>query len=214
MQSFITQHLASSGYPVLFVLGVLGAMCIPIPSEVTFGVAGALCDESFVRANGGAHHLSLWAVIVLGTVATVLGSSIAYGVGRFAGRAFVDRYGKYVLLSHDDLDRTERLFARWGDGLVAVGQVIPLLRAFVGFGAGVARVGVVRFVLLTTVGAAAWVSLIAAIGYNASGNYEQVTRWFGGAGYVLAAAVVILIVVGIVHRRRRYHEAEARRAQP
>jgi membrane protein DedA with SNARE-associated domain len=214
MQSFITQHLASSGYPVLFVLALLGAMCIPIPSEITFGFAGALCASSFVHASGGSHHLTLWAVIVVGTAATVAGATVAYLVGRFAGRAFVDRYGKYVLLSHDDLDRTERLFSRWGDGLVGVGQVIPLLRAFVGFGAGVARVGAVPFLVLTTLGAAAWVSLISVIGFEASGNYEHVVRWFGGAGYVVAGVVVVVIVVGIVHRWRRYHEAQARRSQP
>jgi len=214
MQSFITQHLASSGYPALFVLALLGAMCIPIPSEITFGLAGALCSESYVEATGGSHHLALWAVIVVGTAATVAGATIAYLVGRFAGRAFVDRYGRYVLLSHDDLDRTERLFNRWGDGLVGVGQIIPLLRAFVGFGAGVARVPWVRFVVLTTLGAAAWVSLISVIGYEASGNYEHVVRWFGGAGYVIAAVVVIVLVVGIVHRWRRYHEAQARRTEP
>jgi membrane protein DedA with SNARE-associated domain len=214
MQSFITQHLASSGYPVLFVLALLGAMCIPIPSEIIFGFAGALCASSFVHANGGSHHLTLWAVIVIGSAATVAGATVAYLVGRFAGRAFVDRYGKYVLLSHDDLDRTERLFSRWGDGLVGVGQVIPLLRAFVGFGAGVARVRAVPFLVLTTLGAAAWVSLISVIGFEASGNYEHVVRWFGGAGYVIAGVVVVVIVVGIVHRWRRYHEAQARRSQP
>lgn len=215
MQSFISQHLASSGYPALFALALLGAMCIPIPSEVTFGLAGALCSSSYVHATGGStKHLSLWAVIVVGTVATVLGATIAYLVGRFGGRAFVERYGKYVLLSHDDLDRTERLFTRWGDGLVGVGQVIPLLRAFVGFGAGVARVGIVQFLILTTIGAAAWVSLISVIGYEASGSYEHVTRWFAGAGYVIAAIVVVVIIIGVVHRWRRYHEAQARRSAP
>jgi membrane protein DedA with SNARE-associated domain len=214
MQSFVTQHLQSSGYHALFVLALLGAMCIPIPSEITFGLAGALSSSSYVLATGGHRHLALWEVIVLGTIATVAGATIAYVVGRFGGRAFVDKYGRYLLLSHDDLDRTERLFSKWGDGLVGVGQVVPLLRAFVGFGAGVARVRAVPFLVLTTLGAAAWVSLISVIGYEASGNYDRVVRWFGGAGYVLAAAVVILIVVGVVHRWRKYHESEARRAQP
>jgi membrane protein DedA with SNARE-associated domain len=215
MQSFILQHLASSGYPALFVLAVLGAMCIPIPSEITFGIAGAACSSTFLLKAGGSHrHLTLWAVIVVGTLATVVGATIAYVVGRYGGRAFVDKYGRYVLLSHDDLDRTERLFSKWGDGLVGVGQVIPLLRAFVGFGAGVARVRAVPFLVLTTLGAAAWVSLISVIGYEASGNYEHVVRWFGGAGYVLAAVVVVVIIVGIAHRWRRYHESQARRAQP
>ncbi|HEV3328306.1 MAG TPA: DedA family protein [Acidimicrobiales bacterium] len=214
MQSFIQDHLASSGYPALFVLAFLAAMCIPIPSELIFGFAGALCSASFLAGSNAAdQQLHLWAVIVVGTVATVCGASVAYATGRYAGRAFVDRYGKYVLLSHEDLDRAERLFGRWGDGLVAVGQLIPLLRAFVGFFAGVARVRWIAFIVLTTLGAAAWVSLISVIGYEAGDSWHQVLRWFGAAGYVIAALVVIALVVAFVHRWRRYHEAQARRTE-
>ncbi len=214
VQSFIQDHLASSGYPALFGLAFLAAMCIPIPSELIFGFAGALCSSAFLTGSNAAdQQLHLWAVIVVGTVATVCGASVAYAAGRYGGRAFVDRYGKYVLLGHDDLDRAERLFSRWGDGLVAVGQLIPLLRAFVGFFAGVARVRWVAFLVLTTLGAAVWVTVISVIGYEAGASWHHVLRWFGAAGYVLAAVVVVALVVGFVHRWRRYHEAQARRTE-
>ncbi len=216
VQSFIQDHLASSGYAALFVLAFLAAMCVPIvSSELTFGIAGALCSASFWATSGATGTpLHLWAVIVVGTLGSVCGASVAYVVGRFGGRAFVDRYGKYVLLSHEDLDRAEHLFGRFGDGLVAVGQCIPLLRAFVGFFAGVAKVRWVAFVVLTTLGAAVWVSLISVIGYEAGDSWHDVIKWFGAAGYVLAVLVVIALVVGFVHRWRRYHEAAARRSGP
>jgi membrane protein DedA with SNARE-associated domain len=206
MESF----LQSSGYGALVVFAVLGAMCIPFPSEITFGFGGALCSTAFATKSGS--HLQLWAVLVLGIVATVLGASVAYVAGRLGGRAFVDRYGRYVLLSHDDLDRTERLFGRFGDGLVAVGQFIPLLRSFVGFGAGVAKVRPVPFVALTTLGAAVWVSALTTIGYEAGSSWHRVLKWFGDAGYVVAAVVVIAIVLGVVHRWRRVRESAARDA--
>ncbi len=197
MQSFI----ANSGYPAVLVLALLGAMCIPFPSEVTFGYAGALSSAAFLGV--GKHHLALWAVIVLGTTATTLGASIAYVVGRLGGRAAVDRYGKYVLLTHEDLDRTERLFGRFGDGLVCVGQFVPLLRSFVGFGAGVARVKVPQFVVLTIIGAAIWVSAISVIGYEAGRTWDHVLKWFGAAGYVVAALAIVAIAVGVWHRWRK-----------
>jgi membrane protein DedA with SNARE-associated domain len=213
MQSFILNHIASSGYIAIFVLAFLGAMCIPIPSEITFGFAGALCSASFfTSADVTDRHLQLWKVIVVGVIATVLGSFVAYLVGLFGGRAFVDRYGKYVLLSHDDLDAAERRFARWGDAVVAVGQCVPFVRAFMGFGAGVARVRWLVFLVLTTLGAAVWVSLISVIGYEAGGSWHTVLRWFGSASYVIAAVVVVALVFGFVHRWRRYHEAQARRS--
>jgi membrane protein DedA with SNARE-associated domain len=208
MEHLVQSHLASSGYPALFVLALLGAMCIPFPSEVTFGFAGALSSSSFLATRHGS-HLKLWEVIVLGVVATVLGATIAYVVGRVGGRAFVDRYGKYVLLTHKDLDRTEALFGRWGDGLVAVGQFIPLLRSFVGFGAGVAKVRPAPFLALTTLGAAVWVTAISVIGYEAGSSWNSVLRWFGDAGYVAAALVVVAVVFGVVHRWRSVREATA-----
>jgi membrane protein DedA with SNARE-associated domain len=208
MESFVQNHLASSGYPALFVLALVGAMCIPFPSEITFGFAGALSSTSFLASRHGA-HLELWKVIVLGIVATVLGASIAYVVGRYAGRSVVDRYGRIVLLTHEDLDRTERLFTRYGDGLVAVGQFVPLLRSFVGLGAGVAKVRPLPFVVLTTLGAAVWVAAISTIGYEAGSSWHSVLRWFGDAGYVLAALAVLAIVVGFVHRWRRVRGAGA-----
>jgi membrane protein DedA with SNARE-associated domain len=214
MQTFIQNHIASSGYAAIFVLAFLGAMCVPIPSELTFGFAGALSSSAFFTGStSGDKHLHLWAVIVVGVVATVLGASVAYAVGRFGGRAFVDRWGKYVLLSHDDLDAAERRFARWGDGIVAVGQCVPVVRAFMGFGSGVAKVQVVRFVALTTLGAAVWVSAISLIGYEAAGSYHQTLKWFSGASYVILGVIVIVLIFAFVHRWRRYHEAEARRTE-
>lgn len=213
VQSFILNHLSSSGYTALFVLAFLAAMCVPIPSEIIFGISGYACSTAFAAKYPGAHHLSLWGVIVVGALGTVCGATVAYVVGRTGGRAFVDRYGKKVLLSHEDLDRAERLFSRWGDGLVAVGQVIPLLRAFVGLFSGVAEVRFPRFLVLTAIGATAWVALLSGIGYAAAGSWNDVLRWFGAAGYVILAVVIVLLVVAFVHRWRRYHEAEARRAE-
>jgi membrane protein DedA with SNARE-associated domain len=213
MQTFILDHISSSGYVAIFVLAMLGAMCIPLPSEITFGFAGALCSASFfTAANVSDKHLQLGLVILVGVAGTVVGAFLAYLVGRYGGRAFVDRWGKYVLLHHDDLDAAEARFARWGDGVVAVGQCVPFVRAFMGFASGVARVSVGKFLVLTTLGAAVWVSLISVIGYLAAGSYHSVLRWFGAAGYVIAAGVVILLVVAFVHRWRKYHEAEARRS--
>ena len=180
MQSFVLNHILSSGYVAIFVLAFLSAMCIPIPSELTFGIAGALCSASYVASvSATAAPLHLWKVIVVGVIATVLGSLVAYLVGRFGGRAFVDRYGKYVLLSHADLDAAEQRFNRWGDAVVAVGQCVPFVRAFIGFGSGVARVRAPIFVVLTVLGAAVWVTAISFIGYEASGSLNTFFRWFG-----------------------------------
>ncbi|HEY5105112.1 MAG TPA: VTT domain-containing protein, partial [Acidimicrobiales bacterium] len=106
MQSFVQNY----GYFALLILAIAESACIPIPSEITFVVAGALCTTAVT----GHVQFSLWAVIVIGTIGSVIGSQIAYEVGRTAGRTVVDRWGKWILLTHKDLDSAERWFSKYG----------------------------------------------------------------------------------------------------
>ena len=126
MQSFL-HHWT---YLALLILTVAEAACIPIPSEVTVGYAGYLASTG---------HVNLVLVIVLATVGETVGAFIAYGVGRTGGRAFVDRFGRYVLLSHADLDRAQHWFEKRGEWSVAIGRIVPLVRTFIAFPAGVAE---------------------------------------------------------------------------
>ena len=103
MSSFIAQH----GYVALFFLAIIESACAPIPSEVTFGFAGALCTPLVAQSVGLTHPFSMPIVILIGTVGSLIGSVIAYEVGRTAGRAIVDRWGKWILLTHKDLDAAE-----------------------------------------------------------------------------------------------------------
>ena len=92
MSSFVQNY----GYWALLFLAVIESACAPIPSEVTFGFAGALCTSAVL----GHAQFSMWAVILIGTLGSLVGSVIAYEVGRTAGRAIVDRWGKWILLTH------------------------------------------------------------------------------------------------------------------
>ena len=111
-------------------------------------------------------HLSLAAVIVLATAGEVLGSLAGYVIGYFGGRPLVDRFGKYVLLTHKDLDRAEAWFDRHGEPLVLFGRFIPLLRSFVSFAAGLAEMTVAKFMVFTLIGCAVWCTALAALGHS------------------------------------------------
>ena len=201
MQSFINHY----GYFGLFVLSVLSSACLPIPSEVAYGFAGALCTTAFI-----AHpHFSLWGVIVDGTVGSLVGAVIAYEVGRTAGRTIVDRWGKWLLLTHKDLDSAERWFAKYGAVSVLVGRVLPVVRSFISVPAGLAEMKRGRFALLTTIGSAAWVALLAGLGYAAGRNWQHVSKDFHYAQYPVIVIVVVALVAGFWHRIRtvRRHNA-------
>ena len=190
------------GYIALFLFALLESACIPIPSEVTFGLGGALCSSAFF--SGGQHHdaehLAIWAVIVVGIVGSLVGSLIAYAVGRTLGRSVVDKYGKYVLLSHADLDKSEAWFAKRGGVTVLVGRVVPLVRTFISLPAGIAEMNPVSFSILTTIGVSVWVSVLTAVGYNAADTYQSTVKGFGYAGYIVGAIVAVMLVIFYVHR--------------
>ena len=194
------QFLANWGYLAIFVLTVLESACIPIPSEVTLGLGGALASSSF--RSGSSTHLDLGLVIVVGIVGSVIGSLIAYLVGRTGGRRFVDRYGKYVLLTHADLDRVESWFTHRGELVVLIGRVVPVVRTFVSLPAGMAQMRPVRFIVLTAIGCTVWVSTLSVIGYELAGRWQSATHGFSQAGYVVAAIAVVVIAAFVWHRLR------------
>lgn len=197
MQSFLQNY----GYAAIFVLAMLESMCVPVPSEVIFGFAGALCTAAVATS----HPLSLPVVIVIGVLGEVTGSIIAYVVGRTAGRSIVDRWGKYVLLSHRDLDSAERWFHKYGPYSIIVARIIPVVRSVVSLPAGAAEMNVPAFVGLTALGSAVWISLLASLGYTAGSSWKHVERYVHDAQYPVIAVVVVALVVGFVHRWRAVH---------
>jgi membrane protein DedA with SNARE-associated domain len=208
----VEHFISSYGYLAVFLLTVAEAACIPIPSELTLGLAGALASGATLSGAVDHHPLNLALVIVIGVAGELVGSFIAYTVGRTGGRAFVDRFGKYLLLTHKDLDRAEAWFARRGDSAVLIGRVVPVVRTFISFPAGVAEMPVVAFGLFTAIGATVWIGVLAGIGYALGGSYHSMVKAFGDASYVVAALVVVALAFVIYHRFRAVRAEQAARA--
>jgi membrane protein DedA with SNARE-associated domain len=205
MSSFI-QHY---GYWALFFLAVIESALAPIPSEVTFGFAGAYCTT----AVAGASHFSLIWVIVLGTVGSLVGSIIAYEVGRVFGRAIVDRWGKWILLTHADLDTAEAWFAKFGDVSVLIGRVIPVVRSAISVPAGLAEMSRKHFLWMTVLGSAAWVSLLSALGYSAGTNWQHMSHIFHKAQTPTIIVLVLLVGWFFWHRIRTVRAHHGTRAR-
>lgn len=191
--------IASAGYAAIFLLSVLQSCCVPTSSELTLGYAGFLAAQHH-------HKVNIVGVIAVGVAGEVVGAYIAWVIGRTGGRAFVDRYGRYVLLSHGDLDRAEAWYQRHGPWGVFGSRLVPVIRNFVALPAGVAEVPLVRFGLMTAAGSLIWDGAMALIGYNLASQWKSVMHGFSDAGYVVAAVAVIAIVGLIVHRYRSYHK--------
>ena len=191
--------LETWGYLAVFVLSFISSMGLPVGAEVAIIYGGVLASGQIPNEP---HHLNLVAVIVLATLAEVLGSMAGYLIGYFGGRTLVDRFGKYVLLTHRDLDRAEAWFARRGEPVVLFGRFIPLLRSFVSFAAGLGEMAFAKFTLYTVIGCAIWCTILTSIGYGLGSSYKHVLKAFSDAGYVLGALFIIAVVVLFLHRLR------------
>lgn len=189
MESFLIHW----GYAAVFLFGFLEACCVPIPSEITFGFAGFLAYQG---------HLNIVGVIVVGTIAELLGSFVSYGVGRAGGRPLVHRFGRYLLITRSDIDRAERFMAGRGIWAVPLGRALPVVRTFVSIVAGFVEVPPLLFGVLSLIGTAIWVTAISLIGYAVGSAWKSVAHGIAIAGYGIAALAVLGIAAFIVYRLR------------
>ena len=164
MQSFLVSHAIYA----IVLFGVLEAMCIPISSELTFLLGGAIASGAVVHP-----HPSLALVIILGIVAEMVGSYIAYGVGRWGGSPLVRRWGRYVLITESDVARAERFLAGRGAWALPVARMLPFVRAFASIVAGLVDIPPVRFGVLNFIGTTIYIVVLSSIGYSLGGAVDQ-----------------------------------------
>jgi membrane protein DedA with SNARE-associated domain len=193
--------LATWGYLAIFAATFLSSMGIPVGSELAILYGGALASGQ-LTAGGGNDHLNLVLVILVALAGELVGSFAGYGIGYFGGRPLVDRVGKYVLLTHRDLDRAERWFDGRGESIVLFGRLIPLVRSFISLAAGLAEMVMGKFAVLTAIGTAIWCAALASIGYSLGSSWHRVLQTFHFVGYVAAALAVVVIVVVFADRLR------------
>jgi membrane protein DedA with SNARE-associated domain len=209
------QHfIGAYGYFAIFILMVAESACIPVPSELTMPLAGALAAGSVPGV-----HLSLALVIVVGVAGNIAGSYIAWAVGRYGGQTAWRRLTRFVAGSDDGLARAQRWFDRHGARSVFIGRLLPVIRTFISLPAGFARMSPVRFGLYTVAGCVPWIAGLAWAGWAAGANWHRVTGLVQEAGYVVGGLAVVLVAVAIVvivraRRMRRRAAADAAALAP
>jgi membrane protein DedA with SNARE-associated domain len=196
-----TAHFVrTAGLPGIFALMALGSACIPIPSEVVMLFAGfAVADRT---GSGAHHHLTMTGIVLAGLIGTMVGSWVAYAVGRGGRLELLERHGGKVHMGPAQIERAERWFDRYGQPIVLFGRLIPLLRAFVSLPAGIARMPIARFSVLTLIGSIPWVLGLAIAGHAVGGDWTSVRKGFEYVDYVVLALIVLGIGYLIVRRRR------------
>ncbi len=188
---FLTQVIQTIDWLGIVVIMILESANIPIPSEVTMPLAGWL----LVEARGG----TWWQAVLMGGfwggLGCTLGSALSYALGAWGGRPFLERYGRYIMVSREDLEKADRWFARWGDWAAFISRLLPIVRTFISFPAGVMRVRFWRFIVLSFIGSVIWCGALALGGYIAGENWEQLRAIMRPFDYPIAA----LLIIGFIY---------------
>jgi membrane protein DedA with SNARE-associated domain len=200
---FILDLYDGVGYLGVTIAVALETIVAPIPSEVILPMAGwkvsqSAADPGVVEPLTGAGW-NLPLAIGLATVGSLVGALVGYAIGAWGGRPLLDRYGRYVGIGADDLDRAHRWFERWGSWAVFLGRMVPLVRTFVSYPAGIARMSLGPFVLFSVLGSLPWNAALIYAGFVVGENYPQIQAALKPWEYAIYA-VVLLGVAYLVFR--------------
>ena len=205
----LTSWIAHHGAYTVFVIMAVDAL-LPVGGELTMVFAGALAGG----AIGGeypvlfGHHLqvgleSFLVLVVAGTLGYLTGALIGWAIGRYGGRPLIQRHGRWLHVTPQDLDRAERWFERHGRAAVFLGRLTPLVRSFISIPAGVLESPLGAYTVLTLAGSAIWCFAFAGAGWVLGSHYEKLHHAFGYVEVLVAiAAAIALVGVVVVHRRR------------
>ena len=202
----MTSFLVSHAIYAIIIFGVLEAACVPISSELTFLLGGAIASGGVAGAQ---QHPSLALVIILGTLAELVGSYVSYGVGRWGGHPLVRRWGRYVLVTESDVARAERFLVGRGAWALPVGRMLPFVRSFASLVGGLIDMPAIRFGVLSLVGTLLYVIIVASIGYSVGSEWGKINHGISVASYIVEAVVVVALVAFVVHRVREFRKEAA-----
>jgi membrane protein DedA with SNARE-associated domain len=191
LAGFVIFVISWLGLPGIVLLMAIESACIPLPSEVIMPFSGYLVYK-------GVH--SLWGVALAGAFGCVVGSVPAYYLGMYGGRPLIEKYGKYILMSHHDLDLADGWFARHGEATVFMARLLPVIRTFIAFPAGVARMDMKRFIAYTFAGSLPWCLGLAYVGMVLGENWPTLRVYFHRFDLVIGLA----LAAGIVWYVRRH----------
>jgi membrane protein DedA with SNARE-associated domain len=164
LAGWIVAVISAGGYVGVALLMAIESACIPLPSEIIMPFAGYLVSTGRFTLIGAA---------TAGAIGCNLGSTVAYYVAVYGGRPVIERWGRYVLIRTSDLERAERLFARYGSVMVFIGRLLPVVRTFIAFPAGLARMRMLPFQLYTFVGSWIWCYVLAHVGYTLGDRWNS-----------------------------------------
>ncbi|MDD5731290.1 MAG: DedA family protein [Patescibacteria group bacterium] len=191
--NFITNIISSHGYLATAILMAIESCNIPVPSEIVIPYSGFLVvKEGF----------SFWGVVLASSIGCLIGSDISYLIGRWGGRPFLEKYGKYLLITKKDIAISERWFDKYGEWTTLISRMLPFIRTFISLPLGIYKVNFWKFNLFTLIGSFLWSILLTYLGVIAGNNWEIVQKYIEKFSFLIVFITIIAIVYFIYHKVR------------
>jgi membrane protein DedA with SNARE-associated domain len=194
---FLTNLYGSFGYLGVLVASAIESAMIPLPSELILPFAGFLVSNKAAIEPLTNGPWNFWLVCIAATIGNVIGSLIAYAIGAWGGRPFLERYGRYLLIRPHEIDAAERFFAKWGAQTAFFSRFIPIVRTFISFPAGIARMPIGKFVVYTAAGAFIWSVALVYGGTLLGENWVDIRHALQPFDTVILVVAVIAVAAFI-----------------
>ena len=202
--SWITNSISTAGYPAVFFLMTVESALIPVPSEITMPFAGFLV---------GLGKLNFWLVVLLGGLGNLAGSLAAYALGYWGQetvvRKLVKKYGKYLLITYEEVEQAERWFRSHGELIAFGSRLLPVVRTFISLPAGISQMNILRFSAYTLAGSLIWSAFLTYIGKILGDNWNILEVYFKKFDILIVTAGVVMVVGYVYYKIKKIKKASS-----
>lgn len=185
LAGFIIASISTLGYAGIAAMMAIESACIPLPSEIIMPFSGFLVSQG---------RFTIFGCALAGAIGCVIGSILAYVVGRYGGRQFIWKYGKYILISHHDVEMADRWFDKHGQFVVFFSRLLPVIRTFISLPAGISKMRFIPFVIYTFAGSLPWCYFLAYLGFKLGDHWDTLGVYFHRFDTVIG----IIILAGAI----------------
>jgi membrane protein DedA with SNARE-associated domain len=194
---WVINIISNWGYLGIFICMTIEGSCIPLPSEIIMPFSG------FLVSTG---RFDFFIVVLLGGLGNVIGSTFMFLIGKQGGFFILNKFGKYLLISHSDFERAQNWFKKFGDITVFGCQLYPIFRTYISLIAGMIKIRYSHFAAYTFLGALVWSSILVYLGVQLGKHWPIIENYFQKLDLSAVILLGILILIFIIRTVKKYRE--------
>jgi membrane protein DedA with SNARE-associated domain len=193
---FLNSLYGAVGYVGVMLAMAIESAMIPLPSELILPYAGFLVSDPTKIEPITGQPWNFWITVIVATIGNTIGSLVAYAIGAYGGRPFLEKYGRYLLIRPHEIEAADEFFRKYGAPTVFFGRLLPIVRTFISFPAGVTRMPIGKFILYSTAGALPWSIALVYAGMQLGANWVEIREIL--RPFDLAIFIGVIVVFGLL----------------